>query len=76
MLVITTLKEAKQVKFGDQYFVDVYPEPPVTDEEIEGFGKAFQKAQELEARIEKQIADNLNDVEEPKKSPPGKDKNS
>ncbi len=60
MLVIKNPKDADKVRIaGDQYFVDVYPDPPVTDEEVADYEERFQAASKIETQIEAVILKKL-----------------
>lgn len=42
---ITSQKEAKAIKFGEQFVVDVFPDPPTSEKELADFDKKFADAQ-------------------------------
>ena len=59
MREINTLEDVVGIKAGESYIFTGYPDPPVTDEEIEKFDDNFAAAQKLEASLEQAIADEL-----------------
>lgn len=58
MSLITNEAQARAVKAGGSYWFD-YPEPPVTEEEINGFDAAFQAAEDLAQKLQLIIDENL-----------------
>ena len=59
MLIIKNEKEAAKVRRGDQFFIDVYPDPPVTDSEISSYPADFEKAQQLDSILSEIVNESL-----------------
>lgn len=70
--IVKTLADAKQIKFGDQYIIDVLPTPFAIPDDFKGdvqkladnYDKEFAAALELEAEIQGSIEKRLSSDEE------------
>lgn len=60
MKIIKNIKDAESIKEGDYFFIDVYPEPPITDAEVFNLDRTFMEAQLLEDEINQFIDRNIN----------------
>lgn len=55
MRLIESIKDVEGIRTGEQYVFVGYPDPPVTEAELEEFDSRFKQAQRLERSIEDAI---------------------
>lgn len=59
MLIVTDKESASKVQKGDQYAIDVWPDPPISDEEVATLNVRFAEAQKLHDSLQGIIDRNL-----------------
>lgn len=72
MAVITLKTQAdanrlKSVNFGDEFDIDVYPDPPESDKDVETYDKRFEqaklKSEKIQAILNKKLGADKSDID-------------